>query len=139
VNRRIHPLFLFAAIALVLAACSGEPLATTTPDGLDPAAVELSSQAGRPITDRYIVVFRDGVTRGPALAAQLVRAGGGELHFTYEHALNGFAATLPAAAVDGIRRNPNVAYVEQDAVVTVVPRRATRRGGWIGWISGRCR
>jgi subtilisin family serine protease len=120
VIRRIHPLFLFAAVALALAACSGEPLATTAPDGLDPAAVELSSQAGRPIPDRYIVVFRDGVTRGPALAAQLVRAGGGELHFTYAHALNGFAATLPAAAVEGIRRNPNVAYVEQDAVVTVV-------------------
>jgi len=118
--RRIHPLAVLAAIAVVLAACSGDPLATTAPDGLDRAAIELASQAGRPIPDRYIVVFRDGVTRGPALAAQLVRAGGGELHFTYEHALNGFAATLPAAALEGIRRNPNVAYVEQDAVVTVV-------------------
>ena len=117
--RRIHPLFLLASIALVLAACSGEPLATTT-DGTEPAAIELAAQAGRPIADRYIVVFRDGVTRGPALAAQLVRAGGGELHFTYENALNGFAATLPAAAVEGIRRNPNVAYVEQDAVMTIV-------------------
>jgi subtilisin family serine protease len=120
VDRRIRPLLAFAVIALVLAACSGEPLATTAPIDLDPASVELAAQAGRPIPDRYIVVFRDGVTGGPALAAQLVRAGGGELHYTYEHALNGFAATLPAAAVDGIRRNPNVAYVEQDAVVTVV-------------------
>jgi hypothetical protein len=120
VIRRIRPLFLLFAIALVLAACSGEPLATITSEGLDPSAIELASQAGRPVPDRYIVVFRDGVSRGPALAAQLVRAAGGELHFTYEHALNGFAATLPAAAVDGIRRNPNVAYVEQDAVVTVV-------------------
>jgi aqualysin 1 len=129
VNRRIHPLIQFAAIALVLAACSGEPLVTTAPDGLDPAAVALSSQAGRPIPDRYIVVFRDGVTRGPALAAQLVRAGGGELHYTYEHALNGFAATLPAAAVEGIRRNPNVAYVEQDAVVTIVATQSNATWG----------
>lgn len=117
-----------AALALALAACTGEPMAgPPTDEGLAPTAA--AAEAGRPIPDRYIVVFRDGVDRGPALAAQLVRAAGGELHFTYEHALNGFAATLPAQAIAGISRNPNVAYVEQDAVVTIVSTQTTATWG----------
>jgi len=104
---------------LVLAACSGEPLAGT-PGDPDLAPTAIAAEAGQPIPDRYIVVFRDGVADGRALAAQMVRGAGGQLHFTYEHALNGFAATLPQQAVAGISRNPNVAYVEQDSVVTIV-------------------
>jgi subtilisin family serine protease len=129
-NRFLRTILMMTAVAVVLAACSGEPVATSTEsDGLDPASIELAASAGRPIADRYIVVFHDGVARGPALAARLVAAVGGELHYTYEHALNGFAATLPPAAVEGIRRNPNVAYVEQDSVVTVV---ATQNGATWG-------
>ena len=86
--------------------------------GLEPLAA--GAQAGQPIVDRYIVVFRDGVANGRALAAQMAQAAGGQLHFTYEHALNGFATTLPEQAIAGISRNPNVAYVEQDSVVTIV-------------------
>ena len=108
-----------ASVMLVLAACSGDPLAAVPGEaGLEPLAA--GAQAGEPIPDRYIVVFRDGVANGRALAAQMVQAAGGQLHFSYEHALNGFAATLPAQAIAGISRNPNVAYVEQDSVVTIV-------------------
>ena len=108
-----------ASVMLVLAACSGEPLAALPSEaGLEPLAA--GAQAGQPVPDRYIVVFREGVTNGRALAAQMVQAAGGQLHFSYEHALNGFAATLPPQAIDGITRNPHVAYVEQDSVVTIV-------------------
>jgi aqualysin 1 len=114
----LRTLLAAASVVLVLAACSGEPLAGTSgAAGLEPLATD--AQAGVPIPDRYIVVFRDGVANGRALAAQMVRGAGGELHFTYEHALNGFAATLPPQAITGISRNPNVAYVEQDSVVTI--------------------
>jgi aqualysin 1 len=116
----LRTLLAAASVVLVLAACSGEPLAGVPGEaGLEPLAAA-DAQAGQPIPDRYIVVFRDGVANGRALAAQMVRGAGGQLHFTYEHALNGFAATLPAQAIAGISRNPNVAYVEQDSVVTVV-------------------
>lgn len=100
-----------ASVMLVLAACSGEPLAALPSEaGLEPLAT--GARAGQPVPDRYIVVFREGVTNGRALAAQMVQAAGGQLHFSYEHALNGFAATLPPQAIDGITRNPHVAYVE---------------------------
>ncbi len=116
--KMLRTLLAATSLALVLAACSGEPMAGAPgAPGVEPLATE--AQAGQPIPDRYIVVFRDGVAHGRALAARMVANAGGELHFTYEHAVNGFAATLPAQAIAGISRNPNVAYVEQDAVVTV--------------------
>jgi subtilisin family serine protease len=69
--------------------------------------------------DDWIVVFRDDVVDPPGLARQLIATHGGSLRFTYQYALKGFAATLPAQAIEGIRNNPNVAYVEADGVVTI--------------------
>jgi aqualysin 1 len=80
----------------------------------------LSAAPGQGIRDRYIVVFHDGTADAPGLAQRLVAAHGGRVHFTYQHALRGFAATLAPAAVDALRRNPNVAYVEQDGIATAV-------------------
>jgi subtilisin family serine protease len=70
------------------------------------------------LADRYIVVFRDDVQNPGALADALAAQFGGSVHFRYAHALKGFAATLPAAAVAGIAQNPNVAYIEPDGIAT---------------------
>jgi hypothetical protein len=70
------------------------------------------------IPDQYIVVLRrDRVSLASAVAEQTVRAHGGRLHHTYESALKGFAATLSPDAVEALRRNADVAYIEQDGVV----------------------
>ncbi len=63
---------------------------------------------------RYIVVFKDTVDDVPGLAYGLARAHGATPHFVYQHALKGFAATLPEQAVEALSRNPHVAYVEPD-------------------------
>ena len=39
------------------------------------------------------------------------------MHYRYTDALNGFAASLPEQALNGIRRNPNVLYIEADQAV----------------------
>ena len=70
------------------------------------------------ITDRYIVQFRPGTPGVDALARSLTASARGEVHFVYDTVLQGFAATLPAAAVDAVRRNPNVLRIEADTVVT---------------------
>jgi subtilisin family serine protease len=64
------------------------------------------------------VVFHDDVQDPGALADALTAQAGGTVHYRYAHAIKGFAATLPAAAIDGISRNPNVAYIEPDGVVS---------------------
>lgn len=75
--------------------------------------------ASQAIADRYIVVFKDSVANPAAEAAGLTRAAGGRLHHAYSTAIKGFAATLPAAALQGLRNNPSVAYIEQDQTVSL--------------------
>lgn len=75
--------------------------------------------ASRPIAGQYIVVFKDRVTQPAALAAQLAQQNGGRVLFTYTSAIKGFAAQLPDAAVNALRSNPNVEYVEQDQTVSL--------------------
>ena len=93
---------------LALAACSDSPQRTDGPTGPEMAAARAEQS-------RVIVMFDNGVADAPGLARRLTAEGGGELHFTYEHAIKGFAASFPTAAIDGLRRNPNVVLVEPDA------------------------
>src|SRR5688572_3326018 len=93
-----------AALAVAaLAACSDD--ITTVPTAADAEAA--SSRGGAAVADQYIVVFKNGVSDAPGLARQLTEAHGGTLRHTYRHALQGFAATLPAAAAEALRNNPN--------------------------------
>src|SRR5437899_12778046 len=63
--------------------------------------------------------FGAGVADPATLAQSLVSAHGGSLRHTYASALKGFAASLPEAAVAGLRLDPLVAYVEPDHMVQV--------------------
>jgi hypothetical protein len=106
-----------AALLLLLSACSEEP---TNPaaDGeyRNPGMSKLSDASGKPeIVDRYIVVFKDNVMNAETMVDELTRGIGAQVHFRYGRVLKGFAATIPAQALEGIRRNPNVSYIEQDA------------------------
>jgi subtilisin family serine protease len=71
------------------------------------------------LVDRYIVVFNDDVQNPAALSDELARQAGATVHFRYTSALKGFAATIPGAALEGLQRNPNVAYVEADGIATI--------------------
>lgn len=99
-----------AVVALAfLSACADSPERAT------PTGPELA--AGRPERARVIVQFDRGVADAPGLARRLTAEGGGQLLFTYEHAIKGFAATFPARAIDGLRHNPHVVLIEPDAEV----------------------
>jgi subtilisin family serine protease len=65
---------------------------------------------GGAASERVIVAFKAG--KGPAVKAAL-QGMGAAIHYEFP-ALRGFAATLPAAAVKGLARNPNIDYVEPD-------------------------
>lgn len=105
-----------AAVFAFVAACSSynEPTADS------PAYAAGPSASAAAIPGRYIVVFDRGVADAPGLARRLVAQHGGQLNHTYSSAIKGFAASLPAAALDGLRRNPNVAYIEEDQTAFAV-------------------
>jgi subtilisin family serine protease len=69
--------------------------------------------------DRYIVVFKKGAGRGDVIAARdHARGQGATVHLEYEHTLNGFAAMLPAPALEALKHNPRVELIEEDSIVT---------------------
>jgi subtilisin family serine protease len=91
------------------------------PTGIAPElAPSFSAQEADAIPGQYIVVFRGGVADVASAASGMAAAHGATVRFTYTHALRGFAAAnLSAQAAAALARNPNVAYVEQDQVITL--------------------
>lgn len=75
---------------------------------------EAAQQPGDVVPGRYIVVLE------PAASPVAVAADHGLARVrTYQAALNGFAAIIPAQALSGIARDPRVAFVEPDRAYTV--------------------
>ncbi|CAA9567697.1 MAG: hypothetical protein AVDCRST_MAG19-2437 [uncultured Thermomicrobiales bacterium] len=110
---------MLARLTLLVAVSTGSVAAGIAPDV---AAVESSEprdrqSTGRPVEGRYIVVLRDDVADPRGVAAGLGRDLGLSVSHVYDTVLNGFAARVPAQALDGLRRNPRVAAVEEDRTV----------------------
>ena len=105
--------------ALGLAACHDSPN-PAAPKPEVPAASSINAAPVDAIAGQYIIVFKDEVTDASELATRLVGRHGGIKRFTYTHALKGFAAQLPDAAVEALRLNPSVDYIEQDQVMRAI-------------------
>src|SRR6266545_215701 len=73
------------------------------------------------IPNQYIIVFKSSASdRSIDLALEQVKRGQGAVeHFRYRTAIKGFTATLNNQALESLRRNSDVAYVEQDQVVSI--------------------
>lgn len=111
-NRQVYALIGLAA----LAACADQPV--SGPQEPVPAPLLGVAQQGSPLRDRYIVVFKDNVSDVDAEVERAVRGFGAQVHYRYYTAIKGFAATLPAPALEGLQRNPNLSYIEADGEMT---------------------
>jgi len=114
--------FAAACCLFVLAACQGENVSDRpgSPDFMAVSADRAAAGERNIIPGEYLVVFQSGARDVPGLANRLAAAHGGEIRYIYEHAIQGFAARLPEAAVAALEKNPQVAYVEPDQVVWAV-------------------
>jgi subtilisin family serine protease len=75
---------------------------------------------GQGASRHYIVVFHDDERDAPGLEAEHARAYGASVSHSYRSALKGYAATIPDARIDDIRRDPRVAFVSEDRPVHAV-------------------
>ena len=115
-----------AGRAVALAALGALPLAALTPSaaaalaGDDRAPVRGTERANA-IDGHYIVVLEPHSSPAAAANARRTATGnGGRVTHEYGIALKGFSARLPARAVEALRDNPNVAYLEADQAVQAV-------------------
>jgi len=73
------------------------------------------------VPNEYIVVMNPGFRVGQnreSLQGE-VAALGGQVLSVYDVLLNGFAVKLPPQALDALRRNPNVDFIEPNRVITL--------------------
>src|SRR5256886_5188044 len=103
-----------AVAVTILAVLAGCQVASNP---AQPASSPEPAARGSTVPGQYIVVFHDAVADPTALARQLVTRAGGSLLYVYTRAIKGFSARLSSAAVDVLRLNPAVAYVEADQVM----------------------
>lgn len=113
--------------ALALAACSdvGTNPSSTSPQQLHAPNAPYYSKGGDGIDGDYIVVFKDDVDEPLTKADQKVLKHAGKMKYKYDKALKGFAASLSPGAVAELQADPDVAYIEQDQVMTT---QATQSG-----------
>ncbi|MBN2386094.1 MAG: S8 family peptidase [Anaerolineales bacterium] len=111
-----HNKILFVLIALLLALVTVQPGMARE---YGPAVI-LGTDSPGVIRDRYIVVFADTASNADVdHAIEQARHQGAEVHYRYEAAFMGFAATLPEPAVQGLQHNPHILFIEADQVVTL--------------------
>ena len=105
---------LVAAVTLTVAAC--QDATSPRPIAAPPATVSAAQGAA---SGDYIVVFKSDEADPAGQADALVRAHGGQLTHVYRSALKGFAvANLPDAALEALRRNPRIDFIEPDGIMT---------------------
>jgi aqualysin 1 len=109
-----------AAMSLLVAGVPAAAGAAGPPEGhpdrgrSEPAPV-VGQDDPDAIEGRYLVVFdKDARGNDVAQARRQAERQGAQVHHEYRAAIRGFAASMSDRALDGLRRNPNVEYVEVD-------------------------
>ena len=113
-----------AMLALLPSAASAS---AAPPERAEPAPL-YGTDASAAIAGSYIVVLADDAPAGRVQEVSAVAtAAGATITMTYDHAIRGFAGTLPDAALDAVRSAAGVAFVEADALVSV-PKQVDEAG-----------
>ncbi|WP_105317290.1 S8 family peptidase [Thermus tenuipuniceus] len=116
-------------LALVLGACQTGSLGGDIPGSVEAAEAPLyNADAANVVPDQYIVVFKKG--KAKALLQSLEAGTGGleplgvssaevKVQAVYTEALEGFAAVLSERALEALRKDPRVEFIEADTYVHV--------------------
>lgn len=93
--------------------------ANSSPTVLAPTLT--STTTASPIKNQYIVVLQAGSDLPAQAAAAIAKQHGGQVLFTYNRAIRGFAVRIPeqatSAFLTAMQKNPQVSYVEEDTLM----------------------
>jgi subtilisin family serine protease len=112
--RKLFTIIVFVAVWLLLVT----PVAAA--GALYRLAPVMQAQ-GKVIPGQYIVVLKQTTASRSAAAAQsrsVALSSGVSPQYIYDAVLSGFAAKLNPGQLSALQRNPNVAYIEQDQLMT---------------------
>jgi subtilisin family serine protease len=84
------------------------------------APLYIASEGPESVPGSYIVVMKESVADVDLMVSDVSQRLSIHADYTYRHAIKGFAAKLPPSAVDALRSDPRVAYIEQDQIARAV-------------------
>jgi subtilisin family serine protease len=67
----------------------------------------------------FIIVLKDSVESPAAVASEHARRHGAGVHFVYQHALKGYAASLAEGSLGAVASDGRVAFIERDAEASI--------------------
>jgi subtilisin family serine protease len=94
---------------------------TTAPASAAPDVQILGVDSPTAIDDSYIVVYKDSAA---AEATSTASALGSKVHFQYSEVFSGFAASMSEEEAKKLAADPDVAYVEQNQVLSITADQA---------------
>jgi subtilisin family serine protease len=102
-------------LAILMAGCSKQPQKITGPQAQQ-APLFNQTPGAEYVPGSYIVVMKESVADVDKDVDEIGQQYSFKADFRYKHALKGFAGKLSAAAVEALRNDPRVAYIEQDQI-----------------------
>lgn len=107
-----------ATVAALAASTAGSGVASAEDAQQVPVVV---AEGAEVVSEQYIVVMRPGANAVANRVAAVAdaRRNGAQVLNEYSAALQGFAARLPQPALDALRGNRNIEYIEADQVMRV--------------------
>ncbi|MCE2833945.1 MAG: S8 family serine peptidase [Chitinophagaceae bacterium] len=112
-------------VVSMLAGCSKDALIASA-ELTDNNAASSNASAGQGTAEggfvdgSYIVVFNNDLSDVDGEVNNIARSQGIKANYTYKHVIKGFAAKLPAAALNALKNNPRVRHIEQDQYARTV-------------------
>ena len=101
--------------------CQSRWVAACLAGAITALPIAVHAQGQSPERTRYIVVFKANTTDVRQQAEAMANGAASRTDFVYEHALKGFAVTLPTRTagpfLEAMRRHPLVESIETDATV----------------------
>jgi serine protease len=92
--------------------------------------VAAPAASAAPTTTSVLVTLSPAAGPPQAEAARLARQHGAQVTYVYEHALQGFAAEVPAARLEALGRSRSVLRVEEDGPVTIASEEVQPDATW---------
>ncbi len=118
-SKKIRELLSLALLLIVTISLLGSSNVFAQPTNTGVAPL-LNAEGVDVVPDTYIVVYKEtaiSVAENENTIRATVEANGGQVNHIYGATLNGFSAYLPSDALESVRADTMVAYVEADQIV----------------------
>ncbi|HEV7596213.1 MAG TPA: S8 family serine peptidase [Gemmatimonadaceae bacterium] len=106
-----------AVVAFAVTACQDASGPSAKLASVTPKAALIT--AANPIPDSYIVVLKNAVANVDGEVDQIGQNYGTSATYRYKNAVKGFAGKLSPAALEALRNDPRIAYIEQNQTMSL--------------------